>query len=409
MCIAPTTQYIGPKGEKRAQQVACHECWQCIETAINDWQGRNIAESKTAVVCHAVTLTYGRNHVGESDHVKAVILTYSDVQKYLKLLRRHGFPVRYFVTGEYGGLKGRSHWHIMLYWQQGMPKSAEWFPGGKKWRNDPTTKKWVEGRWEAGQIPLDWNFIDEFHWPHGYSFWTAPTAHAVRYNCKYINKGMGEAERQGHLAMSKKPPLGAEYFAMLAARYVDQGMAPQGAGPHDDYEHGDRLIGGFEYTFSDVKMPDGKPVRFRLRDVSLQLFLGHFVRLWAERRGGAMPSSPLVEEFIDPGVWGPVPPLSRPLVVRKTKGRRDAWFRNLDDARNDALDDAWAAGFNEERENGEEQQQQSWYERDEGIRASYQARWREQGEHAGSDDEQGAGDDQGARPGAGGELQARTE
>lgn len=77
-------------------QVACHECWQCINAQVDDWCGRCIAENRTAVASHAVTLTYGRDisadsvTYGDAEHERAAVLTYSDVQKWLKLFRRHG-------------------------------------------------------------------------------------------------------------------------------------------------------------------------------------------------------------------------------------------------------------------------------------------------------------------------------
>jgi len=251
MCIAPNTLSDGT-------QIACRQCWQCREQAINDWVGRNIAESKTSTACHAVTLTYGRNSANDVDHERAVILTYSDVQKYLKLLRRHGYPVRYFVTGEFGSKKGRAHWHIMLYWQQDVPEHV-----------------------------LDQNFMEQ-HWPHGWSFWTKPTAHAVRYNCKYIQKDMGEAERQGHLAMSKKPPLGVAYFQHVAEQYVRQGLAPQ----------------TLEYSFPEVRRRKAngtqEVVPFMLKDRSAELYLDHFMMKWREAYPGTpWPNSVLIEEYLD--------------------------------------------------------------------------------------------------------------
>jgi len=267
MCIAPTTIYSGPRGDTSRYEVACHKCWQCRENAINDWVGRNIAETKTSKAVHAVTLTYGRDMRGEVNHERASLLTYSDVQKYLKRLRkvrrqddgsRHGYPVRYFVTGEFGSKKGRAHWHIMLYWQQWVPPFV-----------------------------LDKNFMEQ-HWDHGWSYWTDPTPNAVRYNCKYIQKGMGEEdlERQGHLGMSRKPPLGARYFQQLAERYVAEGLAPQ----------------SLEYSFPDVKRrkESGRHeiVRFRLKDRSASLFLQHYLGCWyATHPGKSPPASPLLRLF----------------------------------------------------------------------------------------------------------------
>nr|QJB21598.1 MAG: replication initiator protein [Microvirus sp.] len=252
MCLAPNVIDGGV-------QIACRKCWQCRERAISDWVGRNIAESKTAVACHAVTLTYGRNEANDILHERSVLLTYSDIQKYLKLLRRHGFPVRYFVTGEFGSAKGRAHWHVMLYWLEKVPPHE-----------------------------LDTNFR-EAHWPHGWSFWTEPTHKAVRYNCKYIQKDMGDAERQGHLAMSKKPPLGAAYFARMAEQFVRQGLSPQ----------------SLEYNFPDVtRRRNGAEERvpFLLTGRSAELFLEHFIASWeAAYPGRDWPRSELVDLFAEYG------------------------------------------------------------------------------------------------------------
>jgi hypothetical protein len=235
-----------------------------------------------------VTLTYGRSRAGDVDHERAVILTYSDIQKYLKLLRRHGFPVRYFVTGEFGSKKGRAHWHIMLYWQNGAPVHE-----------------------------LDRNFIEP-HWPHGWSFWTKPTPHAVRYNCKYIQKDMGDAERQGHLAMSKKPPLGAAYFEQLAEQYVRQGLAPQ----------------DLTYSFPDVRRRRGdreEVVQFVLMERSAELFLAHYVKCWREAWPNRdFPRSELVEEFTDPGAWKDHPAAVAEWWEPERKPGKRPWFDDTD-------------------------------------------------------------------------------
>lgn len=283
MCISPNTLLDGTV-------IACRKCWQCREQAVNDWVGRNIAESKTAVECNAVTLTYGRNEKNDVDHERAAMLTYSDVQKYLKLLRRHGFPVRYFVTGEYGSTKGRAHWHIMLYWQRPMSEALKkkWFPGGTAWRNDPDTKRWVSKSWDAGDIPMDWNIIDVNHWDHGWSFWCRGADPAnIRYNCKYIQKDIGDDARQGHLAMSKQPPLGALYFQTVADEYVAAGLAPQ----------------SLEYSFADVKRKrkDGtlEVVPFRLKGVSGEMFLDRYMESWASMYGDKpMPKSELLDAHV---------------------------------------------------------------------------------------------------------------
>lgn len=312
--------------------VACRECWQCRERKIDDWVGRNVAESKTATASHVVTLTYGEDaRLGGIDHVRAAVLTYSDVQKYLKYLRVDGFPVRYFAVGEYGSKKGRAHWHIVLYWQDKVPEHK-----------------------------LRQNFMQK-HWTHGWSYWDEASASAVRYACKYLQKDVEDDAVQGFGPMpSKKPPLGDAYFRRLARQYVEQGIAPQ----------------NLFYSFPDVRrVPHGthsktakqfrdaaKPVQFLMRGVTAENYLQYYVealtgrpmpvssgpgkaarleyevQLWewilhAISPGVRMPTSPLVEDWLD-GLAGPLDEAARYRVK----------YRDL--IRSRYNDRAYGAGFN---------------------------------------------------------------
>jgi len=101
--------------------VVCRKCEQCVRNKINDWVGRNIAESKVSSKIFAITLTYGRNEANEQIHERTVSLTYSDFQKYMKCLRCYGYNVCYFVIGEYGSLNGRVHWYVILHFYGKIP------------------------------------------------------------------------------------------------------------------------------------------------------------------------------------------------------------------------------------------------------------------------------------------------
>lgn len=249
MCIAPRRLRGGVL-------TACHECWQCREHAVLDWVGRNIAESKTAKASSAITLTYGRNEANDVHHERSVILTYSDVQKYLKLLRWNKYPVRYFVTGENGSKKGRAHWHIIAYWQDRVPEHV-----------------------------LDRNFMEE-HWPHGWSYWTKLRPHSAKYNCKYVLKDWTDTQAQSHLAMSKKPPLGYQFFQDRALQYVKQGLAPQDLFyTHPEAKQRNRQ-GGHDF------------MKFMLGGRSAELFLQGYIDLWERERGNKpRPKSELVDRF----------------------------------------------------------------------------------------------------------------
>ena len=274
MCISPGLLSDG-------QEVACRKCWQCLEHRVDNWVGRCIAESKTSVASAFITLTYGRDENGNESHARAAILTYSDVQKYFKQLRNRGLKLRYLVVGELGSAKGRSHWHIIVFFQKTLPDGF-WDYGGNSWhralRDEPVF------------VPLVWNQrFNEPCWPHGFSQWEAlakGTARgSVRYACKYINKDVDDPAAQSKLCMSKKPPIGAYYFEGRAQKYVDEGISPQ-----DPF-----------YLFpEEATRKDGKPIRFRLAGKSADLFCQHFIDKWqAQRSGQPWPHSDFIEEYED--------------------------------------------------------------------------------------------------------------
>ena len=242
MCVDPGSL---PNG----QTIACRKCWQCKENRIQDWVGRSIAESRTAGETRCVTLTYGGG-----DTERATVLTYSDVQKYLKQLRNYGYVVKYLCAGEYGSRKGRAHWHLILFFEGSGPDR-----------------------------PLRQN-INCPYWPHGYSFWDAPSPQAVRYVCKYVVKDIADNEAQAHFQMSKKPPIGSEYFDRLAWAYAKNGISPQ----------------DLMYKFRENKNLEGKLVQHYMHGATARDFIEAFMRHWRDRHGNDMwPNSSLIEEYLD--------------------------------------------------------------------------------------------------------------
>ncbi|UIB81382.1 replication initiator protein [Flyfo microvirus Tbat2_91] len=273
LCLAPPIFRDGTQG-------VCRKCWQCRQNRIDHWVGRCIAESKTSVAATALELTYGRDEEGNESHARAAILTYSDVQKYFKQLRNRGFPCRYFITGEHGSKKGRAHWHAIVFWREGIPRSMTDY-GGNSWhraiRDIPV------------EVPIEWNTrFNEPCWTHGFSFWrTLASGYergSVAYVCKYINKDVDDPTSQSKLAMSKKPPIGSDYFIQRAQKFVDQRIAPQ-----------DGL-----YQFPDeARRKDGKPVTFKLAGKIEEIFCQAFVEKWAEQVGGHMPPSQYIDDYLD--------------------------------------------------------------------------------------------------------------
>ncbi|UIB81405.1 replication initiator protein [Flyfo microvirus Tbat2_98] len=222
MCVNPSILSTG-------QAVACRQCWQCRENRIQDWVGRGIAEARTATRTLVVTLTYGGG-----SHERSTVLTYSDVQKYFKRLRKAGYKFKYLIAGEYGEAKGRCHWHGILFFHGKSP-----------------------------EVKLRERVPDQF-WNHGVVFWDDPNPKALRYVCKYVTKNIDEPTAQGHFAMSKKPPIGSEYFKQQAHAYARAGVSPQ----------------DFKYTFPENRDKNGDMVAHYMHGATARDFCAAFVEAW---------------------------------------------------------------------------------------------------------------------------------
>jgi hypothetical protein len=207
--------------------VPCRKCWQCKSNRVNDFVGRALCEASTSDWVLTLTLTYR-----PQDDLSDKVLTPRHFQNFIKLLRVSCPKTRYLVCGEYGELRGRAHFHVILF-----------------------------GKGKKPEIPNKINtHIHE--WPHGHVFadWSADEA-ALRYVCKYLLKEDG---KQSWHSLSKKPSLGAEFFARRARRYVELGTMPS----------------SFEYL-----PPGGSSKRpYLLTGATRRDFLNALVQGWEENR-----------------------------------------------------------------------------------------------------------------------------
>lgn len=249
MCISPGMIMV--RGLQTA--IACNNCWQCRGNKVRDLVGRCIAESRYAVATSVITLTYGTDRTvgaGNTTTLSAQILTYSDVQKWLKRLRRDGYPLRYVIAGEYGSAKGRAHWHVIAFWQERKPPHPPYLADGSvRWWDDPW---WTRHPDSAG----------------GHSHWMDFSPNAAAYVAKYVLKNEEDEKAQAFVRYSKKPLLGARFLEDLACRYVSAGLSP------------DRN----RYSFGDVREKNGLPRQFTLTGASLDYFLGHYIEAWQRMR-----------------------------------------------------------------------------------------------------------------------------
>lgn len=212
--------------------------------------GRCIAESRVSTTTMVVTLTYGGGDV-----LPAAVLTYSDVQKYFKRLRNDGYRFKYLCAGEYGKRKGRAHWHAIIFFDGVAPERV-----------------------------LRQNIHDPY-WPHGYSFWDTGDLASFRYTCKYVVKDLNDQMAQSYIAMSRRPFIGRDYFALLAQQYVDMRLAPQ----------------NFYYRFEESRDINKKIVQHFMHGAVGRFFLAEFVRRWVLAYGdfADYPNSDIVDAYMD--------------------------------------------------------------------------------------------------------------
>lgn len=225
-------------------EVACRKCWQCKRNRVNDLVGRCIAESKYAKQTYAVTLTYA-NDAG----VNAVSLVYKNVQDFMKRLRKR-YKVRYICAGEYGTAKGRAHWHIILFFKGEAPKIEQ-------------------------DVRVNWEY-----WTHGFSYFQQPDWKGFQYVLKYVLKDTDLDSADSHLAMSKKPPLGYEFFEQMAKEHVQQAILPR----------------SYKYKIAGVRKDNGTEKVFMMQGKTRENFMNAIKNGWVEKYGKE-PSSEFYEEW----------------------------------------------------------------------------------------------------------------
>ena len=226
MCIYESFVWVARGPNVVQQPKPCGDCWQCRENRINDYVGRAMCEAATSAKTCFITMTYA-----ERDDLAHKIVTPRHFQLFMKMLRRAGHKVRYLVAGEYGELKGRAHFHALLFFEHVQPLQYRDKRGRLITRGQ--SPRYVDD-YLPGTLPKDWGpFCDEIksgalrhirEWPHGHVQvqWTA-TPRNARYVCKYL---YAEDKNNAWFSLSKKPALGAEWFARKAAQARELGVMP---------------------------------------------------------------------------------------------------------------------------------------------------------------------------------------
>ena len=138
---------------------------------------------------------------------------------------------------------------------------------------------------------------------------------------KYILKDTQLDVQNGHFALSKKPPLGDQYFRELAKKYVDSGLAPQ----------------TFMYSFDNEFDGQGNRREFMIQGKTRENFCKYYLHEWLDQHAFSnrkMPYSDIIEEYEDKLV-GSDPVTLWQELFNHLQSKNDRWhapqIQNYDD------------------------------------------------------------------------------
>lgn len=206
MCITPNSVWVQRGSKWEQQPMACRQCWRCKENRVNDYIARGMAEASTSTHSCTLNLTYAPR-----DDLADKVLNPRHFQLFMKLLRRRGHLVRYLVAGEYGETKGRAHFHAVLFFTE-IKRLAQDDPKPAYQPDDLAETNRLSPF--SRQVPQK-RMVHIREWPHGHITcdWSA-SEKSIRYVCKYL---LQDDKNNAWFSLSKKPALGAAWFAQKAA------------------------------------------------------------------------------------------------------------------------------------------------------------------------------------------------
>ena len=236
---------------KQDANVNCGKCRNCIGNLVNFKASQAVMESVTADKSVAVTLTFSPEY---DEH--AHTLNKKIFQEWMQDLRnegsRQGFTIRYVVAGEYGSLRGRVHFHALLFFRgKNIPEFAI-----------------REERW-------NWDL-----WPYGFTYADDVDYKSARYVAKYMSKDLTatNAINKSWLSGSRRPELGHEYYKRRANENARQMVVPSGSVFRIPEARRSSTVTGH---------PDApkKMVRFVMPPHVSNKFLTYFLEAWQRHHG----------------------------------------------------------------------------------------------------------------------------
>lgn len=116
-CYTPLSAFRTPAGVEfhdtgRGEpiQLPCGRCIGCRLERSRMWATRIMFESQFHPSNSFITLTYNDKHLPDPPS-----LDYTHFQLFMKRLRKHFGPLRFYMCGEYGDLNRRPHYHACIF------------------------------------------------------------------------------------------------------------------------------------------------------------------------------------------------------------------------------------------------------------------------------------------------------
>lgn len=119
MCITPLQlkkEELTTYDTYHMQQVPCGNCIECRKLRVNSWFVRLKNEYDNCTAAEWLTLTYADENLPITED-GLITLNYKHFQNFMKKLRRETDDkhIKYFCVGEYGTIRGRPHYHVIMF------------------------------------------------------------------------------------------------------------------------------------------------------------------------------------------------------------------------------------------------------------------------------------------------------
>lgn len=204
-------------------ELPCGRCMGCRQDKRLGWTIRCTNEAQLYDANTFVTLSYDEEHLPAS-----LSLEYRDVQLWLKRLRKQmrgvskgpdgKYPIRFFLSGEYGPQTGRPHWHAILF--------NCYFEDSVQLLNRSYRSTLAETLWNQGNVVLDKVNPTTIAYVAGY---TQDKLYGKDAYEDVVNVRTGEisARRPPLVSMSRRPGIGAWWLQRYSSDVFGGSEAPR--------------------------------------------------------------------------------------------------------------------------------------------------------------------------------------